>query len=398
MRTRPTFEMIQEACEQLRGVTRNTELLPVSRSLTEKPVWLKSENNQRTGSFKIRGAYNRLAALTPEERARGVVCASAGNHAQGVALAGKLLGIRTTVVMPEGAPLAKLTATRAYGAHVLQQGHSFDEAQRTALALAEETGSPFIPAFDDAHVIAGQGTVALEILETLPTCDTVVVPIGGGGLAAGIALAVKTMAPNVRVIGAEPEGAATMQASLTAGRPTAWPRVNTLADGVAVGCPGELTFALCHEYLDDLVTVSEGELCTAMLQMLERMKTVAEGAGAVAPAAVLSGRAGGENTVCILSGGNVDVNTLKHIVDKGLASAGRRGVLSVVVKDRPGALSDVLKLVADTGGNVLSLEHTRRNAALALGEVLITLDVETEDATHTAALRQVLGQRAVAVL
>lgn len=390
-----TLSMVKEAYETLRGVVRHTDLLPASASVFGEgnEIYIKAENLQRTGSFKVRGAYCRMAKLSEEEKKKGVICASAGNHAQGVALAAKTLGIAATVVMPEGAPLSKLAATRAYGAEVVLGGAGFDQALEKARQIQQARGLTFIHAFDDPLIIAGQGTIALEILKDLPECETIVVPIGGGGLAGGVALAAKALNPRVRVIGVEPENAASMHASLLAGHISPL-EVSTLADGVAVGRVGELTYDLCRKYLDDIVTVSEGEIASTILSLLERMKIVAEGAGAVSLAAVINGRAGKARggTVAILSGGNIDVNMLERIIDKGLVNSGRRTSFATVIGDKPGQLSKLLDLVASLGANILSVSHNRMARDAALGQVVVSLELETRDSTHIHSLLSLLGQ------
>ncbi len=383
----PTLADVQTARETLRGMARETDLLPTSSSVFGAwPVYLKAENLQRAGSFKVRGAYNRIAALSPGERARGVICASAGNHAQGVALAAGLLGIKATIVMPDGAPLSKQEATRAYGGEVVLHGGNFDEALAHALEIGKD--ACFIHAFDDPLVIAGQGTVGLEILEQLPDCDTIVVPVGGGGLIAGIGLAVKTLRPEIKVIGVEPEKAASMHKSREAGHILALEGVRSLADGVAVGQPGRLTYELCTRYVDEVVTVTEREIAMAMLILLERMKLMAEGAGAVALAAALTGKIEKRGkTVVILSGGNVDVNILEQALDLGLREAGRRMTLSTLLQDRPGKLARLLDTVADLGANVLTVEQDRAALDAAPGQVKVTLCLETRDRAHIEAIR-----------
>ncbi len=392
-----TADSIRQAHQVIGDAIRRTDLLPASASVFGESgeVYIKAENLQRTGSFKVRGALYRVSQLTDEEKAHGVICASAGNHAQGVALAAGKLGLKATVVMPEGAPLSKVSATRAYGAEVVLSGTTFDQSLETAKRLQAEQGSTFIHAFDDPLIIAGQGTVGVEILQDMPLCETVVVPIGGGGLAAGVALAVKSMNPRVRVVGVEPENAASMNASLLAGHVVRLDDMSTLADGVAVARVGELTYRLCRQYLDDIVTVSEGEIASAILILLERMKIVAEGAGAVALAAVMAGRVGSTRgpTAAILSGGNIDVNMLERIIDKGLVNSGRRTSFATVIGDKPGQLSKLLDLIASLGANVLSVSHNRMSRDAALGQVAVSLELETRDSSHIHALKALLGQK-----
>ncbi len=396
MDTTITLDTIRHAGQVIAGTVRHTDLLPASTSVFGEgsEVFIKAENLQRTGSFKLRGAFYRMSQLAEEEKARGVICASAGNHAQGVALAGQLLRIKTTIVMPEGAPLSKIAATRSYGAEVVLSGSNFDQALETARTIQSERALAFVHAFDDPLIIAGQGTIGLEIMEDLPHCKTVVVPIGGGGMAAGVALAIKMLNPSVKVVGVEPENAASMNASLLAGHVLPLKDCATLADGVAVARVGELPYRLCRQYLDDIVTVSEGEIASAILSLLERMKIVSEGAGAVALAAVMNGRVGPiyGPTVAILSGGNIDVNMLERIIDKGLASSGRRTSFSTVIADKPGQLSKLLDLLAKLGTNVLSVSHNRLSRNTELGQVVVSLELETRDTGHIRSMMTLLGQ------
>ena len=387
-----TLSMVFDAQQALKGFARRTDLLPASTSVfgANHDVWLKAENLQRTGSFKIRGAYNRMRQMSGEERARGVICASAGNHAQGVALAARELGIRSCVVMPEGAPISKVEATRAYGAEAVLRGDSFNAAQSYAHKLQKERGMVFIHAFDDPFIIAGQGTAGLEIVQDRPDVKTVVVPVGGGGLAAGVALAVKETRPDVRVIGAEPENAASMLRSFEAGKPVKLTQCHTLADGVAVKSPGDLTYKLCRRYLDGVVTVSENEIAAAILAMLERSKMLVEGAGAVSLAALIARPELDGPAVAVVSGGNIDVNILERIIEKGLMNSGRRARLGAYIADRPGQLSHLLDLLAGQGVNVLSVSHDRLAPTVALGQTAVSVEVETRSAEHIEAARAAL--------
>jgi len=363
--------------------------------LTGHRLYFKLENLQRTGSFKIRGAYCRLAALDPNEARRGVITASAGNHAQGVALAAQLLGLSAWVVMPERAALTKVEATRGYGAEVRLAGESFDDAEAVALGLAKTTGRVFIPAFNAPEVIAGQATVALEMLRQRPEIQTLVVPVGGGGLIAGMALVAKQwLGSKIRVIGVQAAGANAAAQSLAEGHLVEVPGSHTLADGIQVKRPGEVTFALMQAYVDEVVTVSDQDISRAMLMFLERMKVVVEGAGAVGLAAVVSGALGSRVKSpmgVVVSGGNLDVSLLSRILQKGLVEEGRQLQLSTVVADTPGHLSQLLAAVARLGANVLRVEHERWNPELDLGQVVVGLVLETRDAAHQ---REVLGDLA----
>ncbi len=384
----------------LDGIARTTPL-EGSRALTNRvggPVWLKCENLQRTGSFKIRGAYVRIARLSDAERARGVVAASAGNHAQGVALAASLLGCRSTVFMPVAAPLPKIAATKAYGAAVRLSGSTVDESLTMAATFAAETGAILIHPFDHPDIIAGQGTVGLEVLEQCPDVRTVVVCTGGGGLVSGIAVAVKGQRPDVRVVAAQASGAAAFPSSLAAGRPVRLPSMLTMADGIAVGQPGELTFALVRDLVDAVALVDEDALSRALLLSLERAKLVVEPAGAAALAAVMDDPTAFEPPVVIvLSGGNIDPLLLSKVIRHGLIAAGRFLSLRVRVPDRPGELARLLAVLAASGANVLDVEHQRTGHGLHLEEVEVELQLETRGADHSDSVLEELSAASYAV-
>ncbi len=384
----------------LDGIARTTPL-EGSRALTDRvggPVWLKCENLQRTGSFKIRGAYVRVARLSDAERARGVVAASAGNHAQGVALAASLLGCRSTVFMPVAAPLPKIAATKAYGAGVRLSGSTVDESLTMAATFAAETGAILIHPFDHPDVIAGQGTVGLEVLEQCPDVRTVVVCTGGGGLVSGIAVAVKGQCPDVRVVAAQASGAAAFPSSLAAGRPVRLPSMLTMADGIAVGQPGELTFALVRDLVDAVALVDEDALSRALLLSLERAKLVVEPAGAAALAAVMDDPTAFEPPVVIvLSGGNIDPLLLSKVIRHGLIADGRFLSLRVRVPDRPGELARLLAVLAASGANVLDVEHQRTGHGLHLEEVEVELQLETRGADHSESVLEELSAASYAV-
>jgi threonine dehydratase len=377
---------VQAARVLLDGISRTTPL-EGSRALGDRvggPVWLKCENLQRTGSFKIRGAYVRIARLTPEERAHGVVAASAGNHAQGVALAASLLGCSATVFMPSAAPLPKVAATKAYGAAVRLEGSSVDDALMAARRFAEETGAVLIHPFDHVDVIAGQGTVGLEILEQCPDVKTIVVGTGGGGLVSGIAAVVHALRPDVEVVAAQASGAAAFPASLAAGEPVPLATMATMADGIAVGCPGEVTFRHVRDLVDRVVTVDDDALSRALLLSLERAKLVIEPAGAAALAAVMEDpTAFAPPVVVVLSGGNIDPLLLSKVVRHGLIAAGRFLSLRVRIPDRPGELARLLGVLAGSGANVLDVEHQRTGRTLHLEEVEVELQLETRGAEHS---------------
>ena len=377
------LDEIRDARERVGHVLRPT---PVDRSdslsrLAGRPILLKPEHLQRTGSFKIRGAYNFVSRLPEGVEA---VAASAGNHAQGVALAASLTGHRATIFMPANASLPKVEATRGYGAVVVLGGEDVDACIVAAVAYAAEQGATFVPPFDDPLVIAGQGTVGLELAEEAPAAETVVVPVGGGGLIAGISAALAHVQPGVRVVGVEPAGAASMRAALDGGRPVALQRVDTMADGIAVRSCSELTLAHVRAHVAGIVTVGEEDISRAVLLLLERAKAVVEPAGAAALAAVLAGKVDGDGpVVAILSGGNVDPLLLVRLIEHGLSAAGRYLVLRIVVDDRPGALARVTAAVADMGLNVLSVEHHRSGVRLPLDQVEVVLTLETRDPEHS---------------
>lgn len=377
---------IERARTLLAGVIRTTPLepcRPLSATLAG-PAWLKCENLQRAGSFKVRGAYVRMARLTDAERERGVVAASAGNHAQGVALAARLTGTAATVYMPAGAPLPKVAATRGYGARVEMAGHTVDEALVAAQEHADRTGAVFIHPFDHPDVIAGQGTLGLEILEQCPDVASIVVGIGGGGLIAGVAAAVKAVRPQVRVIGVQAEGAAAFPPSLAAGQPVRLSSYRTIADGIAVGRPGDLTFAHVAKVVDEVVTVSDEDISRALLMLLERSKLVVEPAGGVSMAALLAGVvAPPAPVVAVLSGGNIDPLLMLRVIEHGLAAASRFLRFTVRCVDRPGHLAALLTQIAEHGANVVDVAHERHDARLAIGEVEVALSVETRGAGHS---------------
>ena len=388
-----TFEMIQEAKRALEGIARKTPLDPAPKFGAN--VYIKSENLQLTGAFKLRGAYNKIRSLTPEERERGVIACSAGNHAQGIALSAAKLGIRSIICMPAGAPISKVEATRSYGAEVVLVPGVYDDAAREAERLTQEHGYTFAHPFNDPYVIAGQGTIGLEILEQLPEVEQVVVPIGGGGLISGVAMAVKTLKPSCRVIGVQAAGAASMYASRRAGRPVELDGVATIADGIAVKKPGDLTFALCQKYVDEIVTVNEDEISSAILALMEVQKTVAEGAGATPVAAVMFGRVDTTRlkTVCLVSGGNVDVTTLSRIITRGLSKAGRLVELTTKVADKPGSLIRLLQVVADSGANIVRINHAREDRHSDVGACIVTMVVETRDQAHICQLEASLTEK-----
>lgn len=392
----PTIQDVWRARDVVRPHIFHTPLLP-SRTLsamTGATVYLKSENLQRAGSYKVRGATYKLSRLTPEERSRGVIAASAGNHAQGVAIAAAALGIACTIVMPTTASLAKITATEGYGARVVLAGEGYNEAYERAREIQAETGATYIHAFDDPDIIAGQGTVALEILSDLPDVEAIVVSVGGGGLMSGIATVVKALKPDVRVIGVEAAGAPSMRAALDAGHVVQLEHVNTIADGISTKAAGQYTYAITRELVDDVVTVDEEDIIRAVLLLMERCKLVVEGAGAAGVAALLTGKAPvkGLRTAVVLSGGNIDMNLVGRFTARGLAIQGRYLVLRMLLPDRPGELLRLLSIIAEQNVNVLDVAHHRTAPRAPIQQVEISLVLETRNREHCDQLIALLRQ------
>jgi threonine dehydratase len=389
-----TLEDIRRAAEVIKSKVHRT---PLERSQTFSmlaggEIYIKAENLQKTGSFKPRGAIYKIASLSQAQLKRGIIAASTGNHAQGVAYAASLFSARCTIVMPENTSISKILATRGYGARVILKGKTFSDALKEAKKLAKKEGLCLIHAFDDPHIIAGQGTIALEILEDLPEVEQIVVPVGGGGLISGIAIAAKSIKEEVKVIGVQAEAAAAMKASLAIGKPSSVKLSTTIADGIAIKSPGRLTFQLIQRYVDDVVTVTEEEIAEAMLLLLERAKLVAEGAGAVSLAACLSGKVPcrGKTTAVLISGGNVDLNLISRVIEKGLVKRGRYLHLSVVVKDLPGELKAMLETIAEKRANVISVVHDRLQKGIPLGEVRVDVVVETYGFEHSEEIKEAL--------
>ena len=386
-----TLEMIQDAREALKGVARVTPLTPAKK--LGKNLYIKSENLQLTGSFKLRGGYNKIRSLTEEEKARGVIACSAGNHAQGVALSATKLGIKSVICMPAGAPISKVEATKNYGAEVVLVPGVYDDAAREAARLSEEFGYTFAHPFNDDYVMAGQGTIGLEILEQLPEVEQVVVPIGGGGLISGVACAIKSLKPSVTVIGVQASRVASMYASRKAGKVTTVVDGDTIADGIHVLTPGDKTFEMCQKYVDKIVTVKEDEIAAAILTLMEDQKTVAEGAGATPIAAVMFGKVDitDKKTVCVVSGGNVDVTTLSRIITKGLTKTGRIIEISTKIVDKPGSLIALLKVLSNSGANVISISHEREDKHSDVGACIVSMVLETRDLQHIDDIEQDLA-------
>lgn len=391
-----TLADIQQAHRAMYDVVHHTPLDKSSTfsSMAGYDVYLKLENLQKTGSFKIRGAYNKIHSLNAEEKVKGVIAASAGNHAQGVAYAARMSNIKATIVMPEVAPLSKIMATRGYGAEVVLSGMVYDDAFQKAQELQQEQGKTFIHAFNDNHVIAGQGTIGLEILEELDDVSAIVVPVGGGGLIAGIALAVKELAPHVKIYGVQAQGAPAMYMSKQAHIRKTTPDAVTFADGIAVKVPGDLTFDIIDKYVDDIVVVDDEAIASTILMMLERAKLMVEGAGAVGLAAILNHKIPGKGKVVnIVSGGNVDVNFISRIIERGLVKAGRRIRISTFINDRPGVLQQLLTVIAETRANVIHVSHNRVEQNVPIGQAIVEISLETRDVLHTEQILTNLRQR-----
>lgn len=379
-----TLDSLYKADFSLKQIARTTDLIRAPKMFPDNEVYLKTENLQITGSFKVRGAYNKICQLTEEEKAKGVVACSAGNHSQGVALAAQRAGINAVICIPEGAPISKVEATRSYGATVELVPGIYDDAYESACQIAKETGRTMIHPFDDDDVIAGQGTIGLEILRQLPETDVVIVPVGGGGLISGVAFAVKSLKPSCKVYGVQAAGAASMRNALEKGERTPLERVATIADGIAVKLPGVKTYEYCKQYVDEVVTVTDDEVASAILALMENQKLVSEGAGAVAVAAAMSGKVDieGRKTVCLVSGGNIDVTILSRVITRGLTMQHRLVELEIEVYDRPKQLAIISALVANLGANVVSVEHDRKNDSTDLQHCFLRLGLETRNQAH----------------
>ena len=387
-----TLDNVYKASYVLRDVVRKTDIIYAPKLKPGSEIYLKTENLQITGSFKVRGAYYKMTKLSEEERKRGVVACSAGNHAQGVALAAQKNGIQAVICLPDGAPISKIEATKSYGARVELVEGVYDDAYKKALDLRDSEGYTFVHPFDDEDVIAGQGTIALEIADQLPELDSVIVPIGGGGLISGIAYAIKSINPNVKVYGVQAAGAPSMFNSLKDGKIEELSSVSTIADGIAVKKPGELTYEIVSKYVDKIVTVSDDEISAAILALMEQHKLVTEGAGAVAVAAAMFGKVEteGKKTVCILSGGNIDVTILSRVIKRGLLMSGRTCQLTVELADKPGQLKNVSRIIADLGGNVISVHHERANEGADVNGCYLRIVLETRNYEHIIEIKNAL--------
>ena len=388
-----TLEKFEEACEQVKKVTLKTNLVyrEYFSEDSGNKVYLKPENMQVTGSYKIRGAYYKISTLSSEERERGLITASAGNHAQGVALAATKNGIKSLICLPDTAPISKVEATKGFGADVCLVEGCYDDAYQKALELKESEGYTFVHPFDDENVIAGQGTIALEVLNELDDIDAIVVPIGGGGLISGIAYTVKQIRPSVKVYGVQVKGAPSMYRSVKNGGIESLESVSTIADGIAVKKPGENTYELVKEYVDEIALVSDDEVASAILALIEKQKMIAEGAGAAAVAAVMFNKFDlkGKRVAAIVSGGNIDVTSLSRVIDRGLRNSGRSSSLLIELIDKPGQLKDISRIIADCGGNVTGVHYEKGNTKSVNG-CFLRIDMETRDYDHVNLITQSL--------
>lgn len=398
--TKLDIKEIYSATYVLKKIIRNTDLIASPLMRPGCSIYIKPENLQVTGSFKVRGSSYMISQLSDEEKARGVIACSAGNHAQGVALAAKACGIKSTICLPQGAPISKVEATRSYGADICLVPGVYDDAYQRALQLQEEQQQAFVHPFDNLQVIAGQGTIGLEIMNDLPSTDVIIVPIGGGGLISGVAFAAKHINPKVRIIGVQASGAPSMLNSIRDGKVERLNSVSTIADGIAVKEPGQHTFDLVQNYVDEIVTVTDDEICAAILFLLERHKLIAEGAGAVAVAAAMFCNLPleGKKTVCLVSGGNVDVTILNRIINRGLQKNSRLCSVALEISDRPGQLVQICKLIADLGANVTGVHHERTNAFIEVNSCVLRISMETRDQKHIDDIHESLAKHGFKVL
>lgn len=387
-----TLDKVYHASYVLKNIVRKTDLIQSTKINPNAQVYLKTENLQVTGSFKVRGSAYKISQLSDEEKKKGVIACSAGNHAQGVALAATKNGIKSLICLPNGAPISKVEATKKYGAEVCLVDGVYDDAYQKALELKEQKGYTFIHPFDDEDVIAGQGTIALELLEDLPDLDAVIVPIGGGGLISGISFVIKSLNPNIKVYGVQAAGASSMLKSIKDEKIEMLDNVSTIADGIAVKEPGVNTFELCRKYVDEIVTVTDDEISTAILTLIEQQKLIAEGAGAVSIAAVLFDKIPVKNkkVACIISGGNIDVTILSRVINRGLLKAGRVADLTIALMDKPGELLGVSEIIAKKGGNVVSVHHDRANEGSQINSCILKISMETRDHNHVKEIKNAL--------
>jgi threonine dehydratase len=390
-----TLDNVYRAHHRLKKVIRKTDLIYAHTLSSDNDIYLKTENLQVTGSFKVRGASYKISCLTDEEKQKGVIACSAGNHAQGVALACKVNGVKSKIFIPSIAPISKVEATKAYGAEVVLVDGIYDDAYQAALVEVEKTGAVFVHPFNDEDVIAGQGTIGLELLEDLPNMDAVVVPIGGGGLIAGVAFTLKQLNPDIRVYGVQACGASAMLESVYKCRLTSLPSVSTFADGIAVREPGDITYDYCAKYVDKIVSVTDDETATAILTLMENEKVVAEGAGAVSVAAMLFDKIPEKNSkvVCLVSGGNIDVTILSRVIHRGLLTSGRISDLTIELLDKPGQLKEISTIIADLGANVIKVNHERGGQNTDINGCYINLSMETRNHAHFDEIKEALLAR-----
>lgn len=394
-KTMLTLDKVYHASFQLKDVIRRTDMIMAPKINPDCEVHLKTENLQVTGSFKVRGAAYKISQLSEAEKAKGVIACSAGNHAQGVALAATKNGIKSLICLPDGAPISKVEATRKYGADICLVEGVYDDAYNRALQLKEKKGYTFIHPFNDEDVIAGQGTIGLEILEQLPDVDVVIVPVGGGGLISGVAFAIKALNPKVKVYGVQAAGAPSMQNSVAEGKIEKLDEVSTIADGIAVKEPGDVTFAMCQKYVDGIVTVTDDEIAAAILALIEQQKLIAEGAGAVSVAAAMFNKVDikGKKVCCLVSGGNIDVTILSRVIKRGLLKSGRTYSLTIELLDKPGQLKGVADTIAEAGGNIISVHHERASEGSDINGCYLRLVMETRNFDHIEAIRKTLTER-----
>ncbi len=390
-----TLDKVYHAAFVLKQVARKTDMIHAPKLSTDFEMYLKTENLQLTGSFKLRGAYYKISQLTQEQRDAGIVACSAGNHAQGVALAATRMGAKSIVCMPDSAPISKVEATKALGAEVRLVKGAYDDASAYAQQLVEETGMTLIHPFNDDEVIAGQGTIGLEILNQLEDVDIVLCPVGGGGLVSGVAFAIKSLNPHVKVYGVQAENAASMKGSIEQGEAITLKTAKTFADGIAVKHPGDTTFAMVQQYVDGVVTVSEDEIAAAILALMEKQKLVSEGAGAVGVAAAMFHKVpdmAGKKVCCLVSGGNIDVNILSRVITRGLLTSGRNAMLTIALEDKPGQLVGVAQIISDCGANVVGVTHERSDANMPVASCFLKVSMETRDFEQIALVRQKLTE------
>lgn len=388
-----TLDRVYSAARVLKEIVRETDMIYAPNISSSAKIYLKTENLQVTGSFKIRGSYFKISQLSDEEKKHGVIACSAGNHAQGVALAATRSGIKSIICLPDGAPISKVEATKRYGAEVCMVKGVYDDAYNKAIQLRDEEGYTFIHPFDDEDVIAGQGTIGLEIMEQLPNVDAVVVPIGGGGLISGVAYTIKQINPKCKVYGVQAQGAPSMLNSVKDGKIETLPKVQTIADGIAVKTPGDNTYDMVSQYVDGIFTVSDDEIALAILTLLEQQKLIAEGAGAVPVAAVLAGKIPdieGKNVCCLVSGGNIDVTILSRVIERGLKMSGRTANITIALSDKPGQLADVSKIISQTGANVTSVNYDSTDLDMNITDCYLKITVETRDYAHVVAIKMAL--------